>query len=69
MDECPECGHYSLSYNVFEKKAICTHNSCNFSEEMPEDQYIIKYAEISKYALLPIWILEKIKREKNLPAQ
>lgn len=65
MNKCPECGEYSLDYDVFEKRAICTHNSCGFKKPIDEADYIIKYSNVSKYAVIPKGIEEKIKRKGN----
>ncbi len=65
MDKCPACKKYSLDYDVFEGEAICSHNGCSYKKIMREDEYIIKYADRSRYVLLPAWIIEKIKEQER----
>jgi hypothetical protein len=66
VDKCPKCQEYSLDYDIFEGKAICTHNGCGFSKRMSEDKYIIFYADFTKYVVIPIHLQNKIDLTKKL---
>ena len=65
MDKCPKCHQHSLDYDPFKSIAICTHNGCGFRKKMTEDQYIVKYADLSKYVLLPQRIEKKVKQNRR----
>ena len=64
MDMCPKCNEYTMDYDIFKGRAICTYNGCGFKKTMSEDNYIIHYADITKYVVIPSKLEVRVKKIK-----
>lgn len=51
MDECPKCESYSLDYDPFIHKVVCTH--CGWHKKMSEKKYYQTLADKSYYVCVP----------------
>ena len=59
IDICPKCKKHTLSYNIYNHIAVCYNKKCAFKEAISQKEYIIKYADKSRYVVLPPYIKQK----------